>query len=198
MSDENNKPEVPEAEDDLLLESIRLKQDFISTVGAKRILTAGSVAIRRPRKEEWIRVRAGCAFDVWGLELKAEGELFFLSSEVAEAVLELAMPVRLRLAISSRASVFIWPTRLPNGDQRRADTWRESALAAAQLGEQKWIRIIADRPSSSYMTLTPSIEFSPPEWPEEDFKVILKLALAGRQITDTNHPIIRELLGLGT
>jgi hypothetical protein len=64
--------------------------------------------------------------------------------------------------------VFLWPIKLM-GEDGRIDRWNESALKAAQIAQEHWVRVSADMSAGQYQTFQAAAELSGPEWPKESF-----------------------------
>ena len=73
---------VQAAPDPLDLESLKLSQDFASTIGVKKVLT--TIPCRKPNRHEFVRVRPG---DDWHLETgifedKIQREIYLISHDM--------------------------------------------------------------------------------------------------------------------
>ncbi|MFH1265135.1 MAG: hypothetical protein ABIK89_05365, partial [Planctomycetota bacterium] len=123
--------------------SLRLGQDFASSIGVKKVLT--TVPCREPNRHEFVRVHSG---EEWRLETglfedKVHREVYLVRRELWPELAGEVYPACLFLAISRQGDVFLWPVKLPGVDGR-SNPWNESALAAAQLAETQWIRVAAN------------------------------------------------------
>jgi hypothetical protein len=174
--------------------SLRLGQDFASSVGVKKVLT--TVPCRKPNRHEFVRVRPG---EEWRLETgvfedKVNREVYLVQRDLWPELVGEVYPVCLFLAVNRQGDVFLWPVKLPGADGR-SNPWNESALAAARLAEKKWVRVAANMGAGMYDVFEAAGELSDPEWPELSFPEILKLCFNDRFIQDANHPAIRALRG---
>lgn len=97
-------------------------------------------------------------------------------------------------AITKQGVLFLWPCKLPSSDGR-SDSWANTALAAAQRAESRWVRVSANMSASGYDTFEAIGELSEPVWPEESFPDILRIAFKDRFIQDFSHPVLRSLRG---
>ena len=146
-------------------ESLRLGQDFASSVGVKKVLT--TVPCRKPIRHEFVRVRPG---EDWRLETgvfedKVNREVFLVERSLwAELACEVE-PACLFLAINRQNDVFLWRVKLPGSDGR-SNAWNDSSLAAARLAEARWIRVAANMVAGYYDTFEAVAELSEPEWPD--------------------------------
>lgn len=104
-------------------------------------------------------------------------------------------PVRLFTTISRQGVVAIWPCKLPGADGR-PNAWHDTALQAAELAMSRWTRIVADMGLGGYQPYTAAGDLPDPEWPEQTFPSLLKIAFGAFYIDRPDHPVIRRLQGL--
>jgi len=156
-----------------------------------------TVPCRKPNRHEFVRVRPG---EDWRLETgvfedKVNREVYLVCRDLWVELAGEVYPVCLFLAVNRQGDVFLWPVKLPGADGR-GNTWNESTLAAARLGEAKWVRVAANMGGGMYDVFEAAGELSEPAWPELSFAEILKLCFKDRFIQDVDHPAIRALRGL--
>jgi hypothetical protein len=176
-------------------ESLRLGQDFATSIGVKKVLT--TVPCRKPHPHEFVRVRPG---EDWRLETgvfedKVNREVYLVRRDLWPELAGEVYPVCLFLAVNRQGDVFVWPAKLP-GPDGRTNPWHESALASARLAETRWVRVASNQGAGIYDTFEAEGQLSEPEWPELSFDKILELSFKGRFIQDFDHPCIRALRGL--
>ena len=189
----NNANAADEASEDAFLADLRLDQSYSdATVGVRRVLL--TVPVRKPAKTDFFRVHPQHSLDCFCVELKAEGEIYFVTQALAPLISEFCEPVRLRLCVTRQGVAFLWPIKLPT-EARRGDTWRRSAAEAAHLAESKWIRLAADMNLGAYQTFAAVADLGEPKWPTEPWVEILKIAMRDRRIDAEDHAVIRQLLG---
>jgi len=175
--------------------SLRLSQDFASTIGVKKVLT--TVPCRKPNRHEFVRVRPG---EDWRLETgvfedKVNRETYLVRRGLWAELAGEVQPVCLFLAVNRQGDVLLWPVKLPGADGR-SNTWNDSALAAARLAESRWVRAASNMGAGMYDTFEAAAELSEPEWPELSLTEILRLCFQNRFIESVDHPAIRALRGL--
>lgn len=175
-------------------ESLRLDQDFASTVAVKKVLT--TITCRKPKRQEFVRVRAG---DVWRLETAAyedqvNKETFLVERSIRPELEGEIYPVCLFLAINRQNDVFLWPVKMP-GPDGRSNTWNESALEAARMAEESWIRVASNMSAGMYDTYKALADLPEPVWPQLSWAEIIKLCFRDRLIQDMDHPVLRALRG---
>lgn len=191
-ADETQAPDP--APDPFNPESLRLNQDFGSSVGVKRVVT--TVKCRKPNRQEFFRVRPG---EDWRLETAAFEDKVFKETYLVDRSMWSEMgdeivPICLFTAITRQGDTFLWPCKLPKGDGRSND-WYDSALAGAQLAQSHWIRLRAKMEANCYETYQAVSELTEPEWPELSFHELLKLCFKDRFIRSVDHPVLKQLRG---
>ncbi len=87
-------------------ESLRLGQDFASTIGVKKVLTV--VRCRKPNRQEFVRVRPG---EEWRLETaafedKVQRETYLVDRGLWSDMGDEIIPICLFLAINRQATCF--------------------------------------------------------------------------------------------
>ena len=76
------------------------------------------------------------------------------------------------------------------------DAWNESALDAAKIAQDDWVRVVANMSLGAYDVFQATGEIPDPEWPELDLSAILEIAFKGKYIESIEHPVVRQLRGL--
>jgi hypothetical protein len=128
------------------------------------------------------------------LELKEEREVY-LVDRTLWAELPGDLSPRLLVTTSTRQGVvLIWPLRLPGADGRQ-DPWSRSALEAAQIAMQRWIKVVANMALGAYEVYAAEGTLSDPEWPALTFAELLKIGFKDRFIREVDHPVLRKLRG---
>ena len=174
--------------------SLRLSQNFSEYGGVKKLLT--NIPVRKPLKQDFVRVCRDPAFrlETMVLELKEDNETYLVAQDLwSELENELVAKV-LFLAISRQNVLFLWPVRLPNPDGRH-DSWNTSAIEAAKLAEDDWVRVASNMHLQAYEVSQSVGLIAEPIWPSIDFEKILEIAFKGRYIADLQHPTLRRLRG---
>jgi len=178
----------------LNLEEIRLPQDFASAVGVKKLLT--TVPIRKPGKQTFSRVHPDPAYqlDTMVLELEEEGETYLVMPHLYAELGREITPKRLYTCITKQGVCFLWPIKLP-GEDGRLNSWPQSALEAAEIGKEKWIRVKSNKSLGAYEVFEATATFPDPKWPDVTFEELVTLAFKEKVINDLEHPIVRQLRG---
>jgi len=124
-------------------------------------------------------------------------DVYFVTKEMRDKFDEGHLkPVRLQLTISRRGVLFIWPLTLALDGKSLGRSWHESALKAADLAKERWLRIVADKALGGYRIHIAEGEIPDPIWPEYGFGELLEIAFEGRIIRSVDHTVIRNLRGL--
>jgi hypothetical protein len=176
--------------------SLRLSQDFTASMGVKKVLLA--VPVRKPDKSWFVRVHPEESYRLQTavIELKEDRETYLVAPALwpelaAEATFS---PRALFTAANRQGLVFIWPIRLP-GPDGRVDEWSRTALEAAQMAGECWVRVAANMSLGAYDVFRATGQFPEPEWPDLSFKELMRIAFKDRYISDRDHPVLRRLRG---
>ena len=194
------EPPPPAVSDDPFdpsnLLKMKLSQDFAGMTAVKAVIT--TVAARKPAKHEFVRVRPGAEwrFETGCFVDKDTREVYLVHPDLWPAMPGDVTPTALVLAVSRNSPVpFLWPLVLPSSDGR-PNRWHESAIEAARLAENQWLRSVADMGAGCYVPYIAAAKLPEPEWPS-DLKMadFLRLAFQGRFISDFSHPCLKRLRG---
>jgi hypothetical protein len=170
-------------------------QDYEASVGVK-IIT--SVPVGKPGRQTFIRVHPDPAWRLQAniLELKGDKtETFLLSPRLGAELADETVRVELYSAMTRQGMFFLWPVKIP-GTDGRLNTWHVSALEAAQIAMEKWIRVGADMEARSYGVTQATGNFPDPVWPtSKSFQDLVRLAFKDHYIASTDHPVVRRLAG---
>jgi hypothetical protein len=163
-------------------------------IGIKRVI--GNVPIRKPKRQEFVRVRPEPAFrlDVAILELEEEGDSFMVAPGLRAELADELKRVTLFTTVNRAGGAFLWPIRLPDATGRR-NPWAESARRGAELAMREWTRLSSNRAAGQYDLAVAAATLPEPEWPELPFKELLRLAFREAMISSVDHPAIRRLRG---
>ena len=173
--------------------SLRLTQDFAS-LGVKKALT--TVPVRKANRQDFIRVHREEQYRLQTalLELKEERETYLVDPSLWGELASEIVPKVIFTSINRQGVVSLWPIRLPD-ETGRLDDWNQSALDAATLAMNEWIRVTANMSLGAYEVFTAPPGIPEPSWPEYSFKQLLNIAFRGRFIQDLDHPVVRRLRG---
>ena len=174
--------------------NLRLSQNFGASAGVKKLTT--TIPVRKPGKQDFVRVHPDPAYQIETavLEFKEERETYLVAPGLWDGLLGELTPKVLFTTINRQKVVSLWPIILP-GEDGRINSWSESAMDAATLGQKKWVRVSANMNLGAYDVFEATGEIPEPEWPELDLGQILEIAFKGRFIKDSDHPALKRLRG---
>ena len=175
------------------LDRIRLSQDFLDEMEVSPILA--TIAIRRPARDEFIRVHPTREFTAGTLELKTDREVYVVDVDLIPLVQELVMTKIFLHCVTTAGVNFLWPIKTLGSDGK-LDSWSRSAIIVAKVAKEKWIRVRADHAASGYVPFEAKGELDEPEYPEESWEEILDIAFRDVYIDSSEHHVIRKLRGL--
>ena len=173
---------------------LRLSQNFTESVGVKKALL--TVPVRKPGRQDFVRTHPDSTFrlETAVIELKEDRETYLIDPELWHELPGEIVPKVLFTTMNRQGVLSLWPIRLPREDGRH-DEWNRSALEAAELAQNKWLRVAANMSLGAYEVYEAVSKLPEPEWPEVTFPEILKIAFRDRFITDLSHPVVRRLRG---
>ena len=173
---------------------LRLSQDFAANIGVKKALL--TVPVRKPHRQEFVRVHPDESWrlETAVLELKDDRETYLVDPSLWSELLGEIVPKILFTVMNRQGVILLWPIRLPGVDGRH-DEWSRSALEAAQMGMNRWIRVAANMSLGAYEAFVATGDLPEPDWPEVGFKKLLEVAFRDRFITTLDHAVIRKLRG---
>lgn len=176
-------------------ENLRLSQNFLAMGGGvkKHLL---SVPVRKPNKQDFVRVHPSKNYRLEGLvlEIKDENETYLVQPSLYNELLGDAVPKVILTAITKQNALFLWPIRLPDTDGK-LDTWNSSALEAAKIAETAWVRVSSNKHMAGYDVYEAIGTFQEPEWPDTSFSELLKIAFKDRFIENLDHHALKKLRG---
>ena len=175
--------------------SLRLGQDFASSVGVKKVTT--TVLCKKPGRQDFFRVRPG---DAWRLQTallidEASRESYTVERSLWSDMGDDIRAVCLFTVITRQGTLMLWPAKLP-GPDGRSNPWNDSALRAAEIAEQHWVKMVSNTTAGMYEVHQALGSLTEPEWPDDlEFRDLLRLCFQGRHIDSHDHPILRSLRG---
>jgi hypothetical protein len=165
-------------------------------MGVKKAML--TVPIRKPDKAWFVRVHPSeeYALQTAVIELKEDRETYLIAPQLwpALATETTFSPRALFTAINRQGVLFLWPVRLPGSDGK-LDAWSQSALQAAKMAKEGWVRVAANMALGAYDVFLASAELADPDWPDTSFRDLLSVAFKDRMISDLDHPVLRKLRG---
>jgi hypothetical protein len=172
------------------IRSLVLSQNYEDQIEAEDLLL--NVAVRRPKKLEWIRVHPDHRMGPVALLEDDEEKLYALKKHVHSAVHEEAKVVTLRQCITSTKVSFIWHVPCVQRDGSDWPAW-QGQRAAVEIAEGSWIRLIWQNEGKSYKVRQGKADFGEPAWPSQSFDALVDIAFKGRIVDSLDHPVVQRL-----
>jgi hypothetical protein len=175
--------------------ALRKRQEQVSFITLENNLS--NISVRKPKKQEFFRVidKPGCTLETSILEVDSiEREYYLVETSLHASLEDELTPVILHLCINRQGELFFWPVKSHASDGRR-NKWTESALEAAKLAKEKWIRIMANMSKGEYDLVVAEGAIPAPDWPDITFDKLINIAFKGQYITDLDHVVLKKLRG---
>lgn len=195
MSMTANTENAIQPEGGIDLNAVRLSQDYGSMAKTAKLLT--HVPVKRPPKHQFFQVHPDSEYRLEAMIIDLDGdETYLLHPGVAGLFPDLARPVRLHLYVTRTNAIGLWPVKLPAGDGK-TNPWHQSAAEAAEIAMSRWIRLVANRDMGCYDVIAAEDMSVEPKWPEKSMNELVNKAFAQRYVDNQDHPLVKELLGIG-
>jgi hypothetical protein len=175
--------------------SLRLDPSYVDTIGVKKLLT--TVPVRKPNRQDFVRVHPDPMYRLTLaaiIEIKEDREIYLVAPSLVQALPNEFVPAIIFTAISRQGVPFLWPVKLPGPDGKENE-WHRSAREAAEMAKDAWVRITANMSLGAYELFEARGDLPDPEWPENSFQEILRIAFKERFVDSLDHPLIRRLQG---
>lgn len=177
------------------LKKFRLSQNFSAVTEVKRVIT--SVSVRKPKKQEFFRVRTGedWWFETLSFRDEETGEFYLIEPELCGLLGQEARPTCLVLIVTRTSPIpILWPLIIPDPD--RPNDWHVTALDAARRAQHEWVKVTPDMHAGRNDIHVAVSKLDEPDWPEDlEMPDYLRLAFKDRMIDSVNHPVLKRLRG---
>jgi hypothetical protein len=178
------------------LARLRVPQKFLEQAPVKKLIT--TIPIKKPGRQDFIRVRSEVSYRALMAILKLEDERDELYVVDLQAVPELQSEcfiATLFTAITSTGVTFLWPVRVP-ASEGRANSWHVAAADGANRAMKEWIRVMPNNALRAYEFRKPDFKIPDPEWLDLPFAEMLRIALKDHHpINSLDHPVAKRLRG---
>jgi hypothetical protein len=160
----------------------------------------GAVKVRKPGQQEWFQLHPSLKYQMpAALFVRKNTELLTPQTYLVPKEYwglfkrQHLTPVRLRLAINSLDTEFLWDIRRPRDGVMTY--YHISVKEAADADEATWIRLDWDNGSRTYDYVEALDDLGDPQWqhPERSWGDWLRLAFRGRLIDREDHEVVCEL-----
>jgi hypothetical protein len=171
----------------------------LANAGVNVVKEQLAIKIRKPRKDEFVRVHSGDEYCKDFVLLEIEDGMdrlrYLVLPQFRHLIpIELA-PTRLHVTINRIGEVFLWPIRLPLDNSGGAVVWSDTALECAERAKQLWVRVVANKQAGYYDVHIAEGDLGNPEWPQKSFRDMAELAFKGNVVDRADHPVIERLNG---
>ncbi len=192
MSNEQTKSDNNQPADPFDPARYRLTEN--TQIGVEKAVTV--ISCSKPNKQQFVRVHASEDYRMQTalLEDKLNGESYLVSPELWDELAGEIAPMFLFASITKTNNIFLWPVKVPDTDGRR-NNWHVSALRAAELAMEKWVRVGANMQDGKYDCMVAKGDIPAPEWPAMTFGEMLKICFQDRLIDSMDHPMLKQLRG---
>lgn len=155
-----------------------------------------AVNVGKPSKHQFVRTSKDESqhFEA-GLLKDDDGTLYLVIPGMFPILGDLVKPYRLVTTYIKHAGIMLWALRYPNTN-RTTDLWATSAMEAADIAQNKWVRIQGNMSLGYYEVSVAQGDLGEPDWPSVTIEELLDKAFAGRIVDSEDHPIVRRLRGL--
>jgi hypothetical protein len=200
MTDETPKPDlkiVPKQDpSDIFNDLAALRKATKAAVQRKKLLT--NVAVGRPPNTVHFRTHPELKFEA-KVVLQKDGtrRIFYYISPYSKMeehpkLINRYRPVMLTLTYMWPSGEFLlWPVP----ELVDFKVWM-SERQAAVLAQDQWVQLAWNDQRADYDVTTAENLNIEPQWPEESFETILKVAFSGRIIDNAEHDYVKELRGV--
>jgi len=180
------------------VEKLRLDPDGVDGAGVEQEVEV-SIPAGRPSPRAFFRVHPDPAKSLVTTVIVDREEMrndtYIVAPEMRSVLAGDLRTALLVPAVTMQGVRSIWPIILPLAG--RPNRWHERARVAAERAKRRWVRMTADVLLGTYRIYEATGEWPEPTWPDMTIGELLEMAFAGKIIEDENHPLARQLLGLG-
>jgi len=173
-------------------ENLRVRQDYTEHAVKPLLL---KIPVRNPNPQDFVRVHPEHNVEVPLIVRKNDNEVYMVGPALRSSLNSETVTKCVHLAINQDGTVFLVPvgTRGPDG---KLNEWHASMQQAIEIAKARWVRIKANKQINGYDVIPAKGIIADPEWPEQTFAQILRIAFQSYYIDAPDHPIIRKLEGL--
>jgi hypothetical protein len=158
-----------------------------------------AIKIRKPRKDEFVRVHPDPEYTKDYILLELEDGMdrlrYLVLPQFRQFVPVGLAPIRLHVTVNRAGEFFLWPIRLPLDNSGGARDWSDTALQCAERAKELWVRVVADKRAGYYEVHVAQADLGNPEWPQKSFRDLAELAFKGNVVDRADHPVIERLTG---
>jgi hypothetical protein len=196
-TDSTNEEARLDDDNDFDLEGLQVDQDFGASLGL--VADTSKIIVTKPHPEWYVKTHPDPTYrrNVPLICLKDDDEIYIVNKPIWDRLRfePTFRNILLIYAMNSRGTLFLWPIPLPGSDGKQ-NKWHKSAIQRAEEARFRWIRLISEKDTSSYSTM--SAAFNPhqdPPWPDLSMKEVMEIAFREYRIGSWDHHVLKRLRG---
>ncbi len=168
-------------------------EDEALQVGAPVI----TIPVRKPDKLKHYRVHPTFVVDRYILVLREgmDESTYLVYPELVSLLPEAINKARIYPYINRNNTVALWRINHPKQGSRRNQKMFSTAVAAAEAARMVWTRVWWNADTSTYNHQPVRADLPDPQWPDMDFKEMLRLGFDDMVIDSPDHPVLQEIEG---
>jgi hypothetical protein len=169
-------------------------------IEAKHELTA--IQLRKPSAgNEWCQLHPGADY-TWPVatytRVSEKGDELYLVPGALRRLFDesVLQPVRLRLAVNSIGTPFIWPMKVNTAPDNRMANHYRALQRISEEAEKTWVKMSKyDFSSRVYHYDVAPDDLGDPRWPAKTMRELVELGFNGQVVDSADHPIVLEYQG---
>jgi hypothetical protein len=176
------------------ISKMRMSQEFANEIGLEKLIT--KITVGKPNKQWWVRVNRDpkYRFETALLEIKDKNEMYLVAPDLWSPLADEIIRVVIFVGINRQGVIFFWVVRLPGADGKHNE-WHQSALKAATIAMDHWVRVTANQSAKGYDVAKSKDKLDEPKWPDVAFEEMFKIAFKDLFIDSMDHAVLKELRG---
>ena len=123
------------------------------------------------------------------IELKDDREVYLVSPTLYAALQGETTCATIFTAINRQGVTFLWAVRIPPADAKD-NAWWQSSREGAELAMKGWVRVKANMSLGAYEITAAESLIPEPEWPQQSFQELLRIAFKDRLVDRLDHPVV--------
>ena len=172
------------------LENLRLPQDYVEATGIKKEISM--IRVKKPHRQEFIRVHPEWSVETMMYLDQDERAHYIVNPALYELLEGELIPKILFPYVNVKRVLKLWPIRMPDAEGK-LDDWNRTALEAAKIAKEKWVRVASNRALGGYEHYFPPGSVREPGWADIDMQTIIDIAFKDFRIDDETHLIVKSL-----
>jgi hypothetical protein len=144
----------------------------------------------KPQGLQFVSTRtSNIAQNLLTIELKDDREVYLVSPTLYAALQGETTCATIFTAINRQGVTFLWAVRIPPADAKD-NAWWQSSREGAELAMKGWVRVKANMSLGAYEITAAESLIPEPEWPQQSFQELLRIAFKDRLVDRLDHPVV--------